>query len=245
MSLARVRRSWERLAEEDPFWAVLVDADKSKGRWDLEQFFQSGVREIDAAMVQLDSLGGLDVRERALDFGAGLGRVTNALARHFDYVLGVDISRKMLDLARLHNRYGDRCQFVLNERDDLSIFAEGEFDLAYSGRVLQHVHPSQALAYLEELLRVVRPGGALVFQLPDRPRWTLKGMAFRFMPPALIGFAQQAVFRYPAPMEMHGIPRQRVLACMRNHGATVLDAITDSSAGPDWYSFTYFVRKRG
>jgi hypothetical protein len=69
-------------------------------------------------------------------------------------------------------------------------------------------------------------------------------MAFRFMPPTLIGIAQQTVLGYPAPMEMHGIPRSQIVDFMEVHGATLLDAVTDSSAGPDWHSMQYFVRKR-
>ena len=71
----------------------------------------------------------------------------------------------MIELARLHDRTG-RCRFVLNETDRLPGIASGTFDFVYSNIVLQHVEPRFTRRYLAEFVRVLRPGGLLVFQLP-------------------------------------------------------------------------------
>ena len=39
--------------------------------------------------------------------------------------------------------------------------------LVYSNIVLQHIHPHYSKQYLKEFLRVLKPGGMLVFQLPS------------------------------------------------------------------------------
>ena len=48
-------------------------------------------------------------------------------------------------------------------------FASSGFDLVYSRLVLQHVPPQLVRRYVPELVRVLHPGGVLVFQLsvPD------------------------------------------------------------------------------
>lgn len=75
----------------------------------------------------------------------------------------------MLQVARRHNRYGERCQYRLNDRDDLVQFADGAFDLVYSHLVLQHMAPSFSRRYIQEFIRILRPGGLAIFQVPSPP----------------------------------------------------------------------------
>ena len=56
-SLERVGETWERLAQLDPLWAVLSDADKLGWRWDVQEFLQTGEDEIAALIDELRSLG--------------------------------------------------------------------------------------------------------------------------------------------------------------------------------------------
>ena len=43
-------------------------------------------------------------RALALDFGCGAGRLSRALAAHFEHVVGVDVSASMIETARALNR---------------------------------------------------------------------------------------------------------------------------------------------
>src|SRR4029453_17456242 len=93
-----IRDYWDKHAAHDPLWAVLSEDSKSGGRWDVARFFQTGVSEIASVLYQLESRG-LDLaRGSALDFGCGVGRLTQALAPHFRHVTGVDVSPRMLAL---------------------------------------------------------------------------------------------------------------------------------------------------
>ena len=166
MQLAALRRHWERLGRRDPFWAVLTHRDKAGRRWDAESFFRSGVDEIASVLQRADRLGVAVSRRRALDFGCGAGRLTQALANEFERSEGVDISASMLAVAKRHNRFPDRCLYHLNAAPDLSLFGDGTFTFIYSTLVLQHMEPRYSTGYIRELLRVLAPGGLLVFQLP-------------------------------------------------------------------------------
>jgi SAM-dependent methyltransferase len=94
--------------------------------------------------------------------------VTRALAAAFDRATGVDVAAPMIALAGRHNTAPDRCRFVTNRSAHLGRFASDSFDLVYSRMVLQHMPPRLVRAYIPELFRVLAPGGALVFQLPER-----------------------------------------------------------------------------
>jgi SAM-dependent methyltransferase len=169
-SLDHSRQFWDSHAQSDPLWAILSDPARKGRRWDVERFFQSGVDEIFLILHQLRSRGVNVQRRRALDFGCGVGRLSQALAAHFAHIDGVDLSSAMIELARSVNGSGERVVYHANDRPDVHLFADGTFDFVVSSIVLQHIEPSIALGYLAELCRVLAPAGALVFQVPARKR---------------------------------------------------------------------------
>jgi SAM-dependent methyltransferase len=204
MRLSVLRRHWERLGRRDPYWAVLTDPDKRGGGWDVTEFFRSGQEEIDAALHRATDMGLPVARRRALDFGCGAGRLTQALAERFERCDGVDISESMLAIARQHNRHPDRCAYHLNVSSDLALFADHSFDFVYSTLVLQHMEPRYSTLYMRELLRVLAPKGLLVFQIPSQ----------RSTEEAPAG-AQQTRIRGPLPQDAfhaHLIIEPRTLA---------------------------------
>ncbi|WP_236700686.1 class I SAM-dependent methyltransferase [Allosalinactinospora lopnorensis] len=240
MSLDEVRRDWTRLGSAEPLWAVCVDPAKRSGGWDDDGFLASGRREVEKAMDRLDGLGIRPGRDRALDFGCGAGRLSNALAGYFDTVTGVDISEPMLAEARRLDRSGGRIEFRLNDGPDLAAFADGSFDLVYCDLVLQHLPPDLAAGYLREFTRVVRPSGAMVIGVPGREARTFKGLVFRYAPWPLIRVAQRTLLRYPAPMRMHTLPPERLAGLLAAGGARIA-ASDEYWSGDHWQHLRHFV----
>src|SRR5260370_23718055 len=120
MSFKSTRASWEWLAQRDFLWAICTHPTKRNRRWDLEQFFATGEREIDSVFAYLEQRGiAPSDRTLALDFGCGVGRLTRALGARFDEVHGVDISPTMIARAWKLNAQHPRLKFFLNERPDL------------------------------------------------------------------------------------------------------------------------------
>ena len=158
---------WDRHAAADPLWTVLAFPDKSGGRWTLQEFMKTGEREIALLFHCVRELQLKVPARRALDFGCGVGRLTQALARRQERVLGADISPVMIDLARRLNRYPDRVEYVCTADAGLDTLRGGSFDCVYSNIVLQHVEPNVSVQYLGEFFRLLAPGGLLVFQLPS------------------------------------------------------------------------------
>jgi SAM-dependent methyltransferase len=161
---------WEQHAQHDPLWAILSDPTKKGRKWDLPAFFETGAREISIVLYRLAELDLEISRKAALDFGCGVGRLTQALGAHFDQAVGVDISPTMIRLAEKLNRHPGRVRYLSNSREDLSIFDASAFDFIYSDIVLQHVPPASTRKYLPEFVRILKKGGVLVFQLPSHPR---------------------------------------------------------------------------
>jgi SAM-dependent methyltransferase len=163
LELHELQRNWDEFGRTDPLGAILGGHGEE---WDRREFFSTGVREIHGVLRYVGSLGIPLFRRRAMDFGCGVGRLTQALCRHFDECWGIDIAPSMIDLARNYNRYGDRCKYHLNQTDNLRAFEDESWDFIYSNLVLQHMKPAFGKNYIKEFLRVLSPNGVLVFQLP-------------------------------------------------------------------------------
>ncbi len=167
--LRTLQRNWEEAALADPLWAILSAPGKDGGRWDPEEFFASGREEIAGVLEYVATFGLPTQHVRALDFGCGVGRLTQALSSSFAEVDGVDVAPAMVRQARELNRSGTQCRYHVNAEPHLRLFPDDHFDLVYSNLVLQHVGPELACAYIREFVRILAPGGIAVFQLPSEP----------------------------------------------------------------------------
>lgn len=240
MNVDETTRSWEKLAADDPLWAVCVAPGTKNGRWNLDAFAATGIREVDAAMQRATELIPDLARVTALDFGCGVGRLTGALTRHFDTVIGVDASPSMIAHAT-DLGLAPGAEFVLNEDPHLGQFADDSVDVAYSSLVLQHLSRPVALGYLRELLRITRPGGCVVVQLTTAPTRSLKGLAFRYAPKRLIGWAQRTLLGYPAPMLMTAFSPDVVHRTVEAAGGRVLANEPDETYGGHWHYTRYYL----
>jgi ubiquinone/menaquinone biosynthesis C-methylase UbiE len=239
--LKKLQRNWEGLARKDPLWAILADPSKKGGRWDVEEFFNTGQREIDDLMKHIDSLHVNMARDSAMDFGCGVGRVSQALAHYFNCVCGVDIAPTMIELARKYNRYPEKCKFYLNETDDLKAFEDSSFHLVYSNITLQHMEKKCIMRYLREFLRVIASGGLIVFQLPSSPsfRTWLFGQIYWRIP-----FYYS--IRYGGKMETHWVKKSEILELVRISGGRVLETVqVESTSGrQEWQNYKYYITKQ-
>ena len=135
------QRFWDAHARRDPLWAVLSEAGKEARRWDVRRFFQTGLNEVALMFYELESRGIAVNHGAALDFGCGVGRLTQALAARFAQVVGVDVSPRMIETATALNPFPERARFVWNGEPHLRQFDDATFDFIYTNLVLQHIVP--------------------------------------------------------------------------------------------------------
>jgi len=167
MNLRDLQKNWNQLGKTDPFWAVLTDPSKRHGRWNRDEFFGSGREEVEKTLARIKVLGVELPRDHALDFGCGVGRLSQALATHFERVTALDIAPSMIRVAKKYNKFPDRCHYLVNASDRLPLLADNSVDLVNASIVLQHMEPGLGRGYIAEFLRVLRPGGIAAFQVPS------------------------------------------------------------------------------
>lgn len=247
MQLSGHKRNWEDLAKMDAYWAILTDPEARYGKWDVDEFFRTGEHEIARVMEDAGRLGYPRQRSSALDFGCGVGRLTRAFATYFQECYGVDISDSMIAQAKVLNEAYPPCHFVSNARSDLRIFPDERFDMVFSLIVLQHI-PSQEVirSYIAEFVRVLRPGGLLVFQLPCyiAPKDMRQARSKLYAALRTVGVSQRFLYERVGlhPIRMNFISEADVVAHLQACGANVLEARDDTLALPA-LSKTYYVTK--
>lgn len=120
---------------------------------------------------RLVSMAEVRAGERALDLACGTGDLAFALAARGARAVGLDITHRMLQLARLRAGFSgassrQAVEFISGDMTSLP-FRSGAFDLVTTGYGLRNVPDLDAA--IDEIARVLRPGGRLLSLDFNRP----------------------------------------------------------------------------
>lgn len=182
--LGRGHEFWQAISpfcRDDAFF----DADLRMARSIIEERAKKTRRFFNAIAEDWDRLnkeimGGFDlpgsvlafmpVCATAVDLGCGTGTVLARLCEKAPYVIGVDGSPRMLEMARRRFAANDQVSLRIGDLEHLPL-RDGEAQFASINMVLHHLsHPQEALP---EIARVLEPGGRLViadFEQHDNER---------------------------------------------------------------------------
>lgn len=183
-------RDWERLAQEDPFWAVAGGKQFHKQHLNdaaQREFFDSGEHQIELIFRLIRKHLDPNFAPRsALDFGCGLGRLVIPLARRIASVTGVDVAETMLREARGWLQHFHITNAELCKGDDSLSNVRGPFDLIHSFIVFQHIAPRRGEAILRRMIDLMHDGsvGVLHFlygltRYPLHPGWGTRLSRFK------------------------------------------------------------------
>jgi len=224
MILSRVIGQWTVLGEQEPHWAVLSfddfkqeNIDKNEGK-----FYSSG----EGSFLVIEEFCKRNKVNRpkgvCLELGCGVGRVTHFLAKHFEKVIGFDVSEPILRLARSYLTSSGDSNFDLRLLRNLNDLAgAGQYDFFYSIIVLQHNPPPVMKRLLEISLKQLRKGGAFLFQVPThRQDYSFSAKSYL-----------KEEYKGEANFEMHVFPMYAVLDIIAEAGCRVKEVIADNYAG--------------
>lgn len=165
--MGKTDRDWEYWGKHDPYFGVLRDDRfrKDNQEENRETFFTSGRNHMAYRLQHLETHLGAIPRGRAVDFGCGVGRMSQAMAEHFGEVVGVDISPSMLDEARENAATAGLANIDYVLSDDALSNAPGQYDFVHTAIVLQHIPVDRGMVIIDSLLSKTAPGGVASLHL--------------------------------------------------------------------------------
>jgi FkbM family methyltransferase len=153
-------QDWQQIAEQAPYYGVLThEKFRDPTEETLTEFFATGERDIKLMLATIRAHFGDFNPKSGLDFGCGPGRQLIPIARETGDAYGVDISDRMLELARHHiTTAGVNAAVGTGLPDRL-------FDWVNSSIVMQHIPPRRGYELLPRLWQTVSPDGVMSIHL--------------------------------------------------------------------------------
>jgi SAM-dependent methyltransferase len=125
------------------------------------KFERAPVQSDPAALARLVDLADLPADRLILDAGCGPGLVSAAFLAAGHRLIGVDLSREMIERARKRCAgYQERARFLQVSLFDKCVEELGPFDATLSRYVLHHI--VDPAAFLARQVDLLKPGGVLV-----------------------------------------------------------------------------------
>jgi SAM-dependent methyltransferase len=235
--LDHVRKNWETLGTEKPYWSVIVHPNflPDKVTKNLDDFYASGLTSwalFERAAVRAGAHPLSDWT--AFELGCGVGRVTALLAQRFQRVLAYDVSRPHLDIARAHLANAGIENVTLRRLDGLqSLLDLPPFDFFYSVLVLQHNPPPLMYRLLGIIFRKMRSSGLAYFQIP------VAGKSYQFS----IDEYLKGIEERSEGMEMHVLPQKYLLPLLQDSGLRIIDVQSKTIGPPQLQSISILAEK--
>lgn len=162
---------WEQKARENPLYAVmtttdLVDADSEEFTQEqLDSFFAKGQRVFQKHIApRLSMIKTGSAKPTLVEYGSGMGRILKAVIEAGYPCSGIDISPTMLRHSR--NLVPGVQSLHLLDGDNKCDMADGCADLVFSFAVMKRIpRLSVYEAALDEMTRILKPGGVLVLNV--------------------------------------------------------------------------------
>ncbi len=244
MDLKQHKSNWDLLAKENsPEWVV----DTRKKNWDQAEFFETGRVLIDDILEFLNhnniSFNGVN----ALDFGCGVGRLTQSLSKYFNHVDGTDISEEMIRQANLKNSKGEACNYFTSDSEKLENVPDEKYDFVFTYATLQHIEPYYVKRYLESFVRVLKKDGLIVFQehaYAFNKKEHAKNMIKSILPRAIVNYIKKVKNKDEAIMEVFAIPKDTIIGWLDSFGAELVCMREEPNASSSHQTYLYVFRKK-
>ena len=159
----RTDKNWQAVGQRMPYYGVVsIDEFKPEvfDQTAFNYFFETGETHIELILNWIEHYLVENFQPtRCLDFGCGVGRLVVPLAKRFQDVVGVDVSRAMLDEAKDNCEKQGLDNITLLESDDELSKVNGKFDFIHSFIVFQHIDVQRGEKIFKRLLDSLNEDG--------------------------------------------------------------------------------------
>jgi cyclopropane fatty-acyl-phospholipid synthase-like methyltransferase len=212
---------WNNYGRNEAYWSVLTHSDYKPNliKNNYEQFYKTGEEQIKYFENILQKHNKTLKDKIILDFGCGVGRLTNACSFYSTNVYGMDISEEHLKIAR--DKVKSAKFYIVNNINNLPKLPNNP-EIIISLITLQHNVPRFIKKYLIQLLSLLKNEGIALIHIPYK--------------------VSSSLVNSPNKMQMHFLPKNIVRDITYKSKCVVLEEI-DSNAGDTVFDTIYVIKK--
>jgi 2-polyprenyl-3-methyl-5-hydroxy-6-metoxy-1,4-benzoquinol methylase len=231
-------KAWELFGEQDPYFGV---ASHSKYIGQLsaarkQEFMESGEEFVSDLVEKSETLfGNIEFKNRALDFGCGVGRLVIPFSKRFSEVVGIDVSQSMIAEAIRNCQQSGAGNVTFVQSTDDFVNVHGQFDFVNSYIVLQHIPVKRGMKIIDSLLSRVAPGGHIMLHMSLRRNFPFSKSVKYFAKHRIMGVRQMYNVlrgnRFDRPvMQMNEYDLLSVIEAFSGYGMDSFVVLEDHSA---------------
>ena len=105
--------------------------------------------------------------KQVLEIGCGSGYGSRMLSEKAEHITTVDLDTDSLEYAQAHNQRPNITYVHADVLQGLPLEADS-YDVAIIFQVIEHIEPRMATTFLQEIHRLVKPGGKVWFTTPNK-----------------------------------------------------------------------------
>lgn len=219
---AKIKQAWEFLGKDRAHFSVLTDNDFLPENFAgaADRFWASGEAEAQRAERLLKKHGMTELAGRTcVEYGCGVGRITTAFAKRFQFVHAYDISAPHLAYAQERAREVRAPNIAFNECLELMQLQIAPCDFFFSIIVFQHNPPPVICELVRRALAALRRGGIAIFQVPT------------YIASYEFDLTKWLATQHQLDMQMHCVPQKKLFELIIEQGCTLLEVREDIAAG--------------
>ncbi len=139
--------------------------------WDEDYYHPIAESYYDKAIAKMLKLMGIKSGELIVDGGCGPGVHSIRAAKQGCQVLAIDISQTMVEEAKIRAEKAGCSNAINFQQENLTqlSFADASFQYVFSWGVIIHIRDIEKA--LDELSRIVKPGGKLALYITNEKAW--------------------------------------------------------------------------
>lgn len=163
------KKKWNELADEHARYFIMSDFGKDIDETKFRETGKNDYKQLVQDDTFLRSKVGNFSEKTFLEIGCGIGRLLEFASLEFKSVFGIDISDKMIGMAK--DRLKDKANINLFATDGSTFpLPDESIDVVFSYIVFQHMADRKTIRKnFEESARVLKPGGIMKVQLRGIP----------------------------------------------------------------------------
>jgi ubiquinone/menaquinone biosynthesis C-methylase UbiE len=148
----------DRLKNEIKFGSIIADKAEEIWNWSTP----AGKIRLQRKINYFKNFVG-NKNANILEIGCGTGIFTKALAKTCKNITAIDISPDLLKIAKAKTGKSGKVKFLVRNAYATD-FKNNNFDYVYGCSILHHLDMDKAL---KELIRILKPGGKIIFTEPN------------------------------------------------------------------------------